>query len=140
MKIDALRIGYENQVGYLKLMSDVDIKLFFGYITIQLALANWIVTHPLETNSLKFAMLILDGSLAAVSCMLFWLNHRRRVYATKVLENFSRELGFLDTNNFEIETELQESPPVRPWFWLYVISVVVAAIGVCLIILTAEQS
>ena len=41
-RLEILRMGYDNQLRYLRLMSDLDVKVFTGYITVQLVVANWV--------------------------------------------------------------------------------------------------
>ncbi len=63
-RLKILCLGFENQVQYLRLMSDFDLKVCSGYITLQLAIAGWLATKPLKQLSLQLGIMLIDMTLA----------------------------------------------------------------------------
>lgn len=133
-KLDILRIGFENQVQYLRMMSEVDLKIFSGYITVQLILASWFAKNPVSTISLKGGFLLIEFAFALLAINTFRVNQKRREEAVSVLKNLCEALGFTVRGVFLPEKAIQESVPVRPWFWLYIATVILSAIGVAIIV------
>lgn len=134
-KLAILRLGYENQIQYLRMMSDVDLRLFTGYITVQLVLANWLASRQAQPPTVNLGIMLVDLVVAALAIKAFWVNQTRREYAVKVLEKLSKALGFTVVGAFLPEQCIQDRVPTRPWFPYYVVSVVVAFIGVATVLL-----
>ena len=135
-KLEILRLGFDNQVSYLRMMSDVDLKIFFGYMTVQLILASWLAEHPLETLSLKGGILLIDFAFAILAINAFRVNQIRRKEAVRVLANLCEALGFTVEDALLPGKCIQASVPIRPWTWLYNVTAIVAVIGVGIVVLS----
>jgi len=135
-KLKILKMGFENQVQYLRMMSDVDLRLFTGYITVQLILGSWLAQHPLQMIAYKLGILIIDWALVALAINAFRVNQVRRAEAVHVLKNLCDALGFTKEGVFLPDSKkIQSSVPLRPWNWLYNLTAILAGIGVTIIIL-----
>ena len=45
---EKLKLVHDNQIGYLRLMSDVDLRILIGYVTLQMAISAWIYTNNIQ--------------------------------------------------------------------------------------------
>jgi hypothetical protein len=135
-KLEILRLGFDNQVQYLRMMSDVDLKIFFGYITVQLVLASWLAEHPLPTLTLKSGILLINLAFAVLAINAFRVNQNRKREAVSVLRNLCEALGFTVKGTFLSDKCIQTSVPIRPWTWLYNITAIVATVGVGIVALS----
>lgn len=135
-KLEILKLGFENQVQYLRMMSDVDLKIFSGYTTAQLILASWLTKYPVSNWKLKGGLLLVDCAFTVLAINAFRVNQLRRSEAVGILRNLCEALGFTVIGVFLPEKAIQESVPTRPWTWLYYITVIFSAVGVGIIILS----
>jgi len=134
-KLEILRIGFDNQVQYLRMMSEVDLKIFSGYITIQLLVASWLAKYTLASITLKAGIIIIDLAFAVLAIIAFHVNQKRRKEAVSVLTNLCEALGFTVQGVFLPGKAIQTSLPMRPWTNWYYTAVVLAAIGVDFVVL-----
>ena len=133
-KLSILQLGFENQMQYLRMMSDVDLRLFTGYITVQLVLANWLAHQQRQPLTVNVGIMLVDLVFAGLAIKAFWVNQKRRDFAVKVVTNLSSALGFTVTGAFLRERAIQQNVPTRPWFAYYCGSVLAAVMGVGLVL------
>ena len=139
-KLEILRIGYDNQLRYLRLMSDLDVKVFTGYITVQLVVANWVARPPLTGIYVKWGVFLVDIAFTALAIAVLHNNQKRRNDSIDVLRNLSEALGFTVKGVFlagraiHPGKEIEEKVPRRPWIKLYYAGSIVSAVGIGLII------
>ena len=77
-RLEILRMGYQNQLEYLRMMSDLDLKLFTGYITLQIVLGGWLAKSPVEGLSIKVGLMVIDLAMAFIGIVAFRVNQERR--------------------------------------------------------------
>lgn len=96
LKFEALKMAFNNQVEYLRFLGQIDLRLFSGYITIQLVFASWLSKVNVESLSSKFGLLAIDGALSVVAVFLLVMNHMRRRTAIDNFKNIIEALGFTE--------------------------------------------
>jgi hypothetical protein len=139
-QLEILRIGYDNQLQYLRLMSDLDVKIFTGYITAQLVVATWVGQHPLTSIYVKWGLFLVDIAFTVLAIIVLHYNQKRRNHSVTVLRNLSEALGFTTEGVFLAGRAIHpgatvgEKVPRRPWIRLYYTMSVVSAAGIGLII------
>ena len=89
-RLEILRMGYQNQLEYLRMMSDLDLKLFTGYITLQIVLGGWLAKSPVEGLSIKVGLMVIDLAMAFIGIVAFRVNQERRAEAARVLASKQR--------------------------------------------------
>ena len=132
-RLEILRMGYQNQLEYLRMMSDLDLKLFTGYITLQIVLGGWLAKSPVEGLSIKVGLMVIDLAMAFIGIVAFRVNQERRAEAARVLGNLADALGFTVPGVFLPDRPIQESVPIRPWTRMYYFTVAVGVVGIALI-------
>ena len=137
-KLERLKLAFEKQTSYLALFTNVDFKLFIGYITLQLAFAGWMVTNSLGQTfgSIHFGLLLVDFAIAVATWGLLSMNHNRRNEEIDKLKNICEALGYLRPGEF-----LSNGAPLfnrtvsRPALNWYRFVIVVVWLGVTLVLL-----
>ncbi|MCI0389513.1 MAG: hypothetical protein MOB07_12220 [Acidobacteria bacterium] len=131
---DALKANFESQVGLLRMMTQIDLQIFTGYITLQLALGGWLSTHTLKNWWLRIGMLLIDLGFSGIASKLLYNNYRRRKEVATTVANLNEALGFTEKGIY-IEDKTINSPTVfRPWFWWYFVGIGICLLGILFII------
>lgn len=137
-RFDALKMRYQDHVELLRYLTGLELRLFSGVITIQVAIGSWLATSPIESSATLFLLLALNFVLVACGIVLFINNILRRKEAVETLENINLALGF-DTRGYYLADRALNAPSKRrvwgPW---YIAGIVIAFIGVAVIAISAN--
>ena len=137
-KFESIKYRHEDQSKLLQKMTDVDLKVFISFLTLQLALGGFITQINLDTVS-RYGLFILDISLFLVCTILLFNNYKRRKEVVGTIKNCNKALGY-DLDGAYIENGKINNPTIfRPWFWWYIIGLTISIIGI-LVVLTAKPS
>lgn len=132
-KFEAVKYRHEDQSKLLQKMTDVDLKVFISFMTLQLALGGFITQIDLSVGS-KIGLFILDFSFSLVCSILLWNNYKRRKEVAGTIKSCNKALGY-DLDGFYINDEKINSPTkFRPWFWWYIIGMLLSLIGILVIV------
>ena len=70
-EFEAVKLRFENQTEQLYRMTMIDLRIFTGFITLQIALGAWLATKGAGLSSeLKIGLAIIDIGLTYVACAL----------------------------------------------------------------------
>lgn len=77
-EFEALKCRFENQAEQLHRMTLIDLRVFSGYITIQLALAAWLATHrdSFAGAAAMSGVMAIDIVLATVTGALLYNSYK----------------------------------------------------------------
>jgi len=126
---------YVDHVELLRTMTKLDLEIFGGYMTIQLALGSFFLTKKAIFGwSTAFGMLILDAALAVIAWVLLRNNALRRKEAIVTLKNVMTAMGFYQEGAYLADKAINEPEKVRLWGPWYQIGVLVGYIGLALIV------
>lgn len=95
-EFEALKMRYEDQVELLREITKLDLQIFSGYLTLQIALGGWLIAHPLQSLMMQIGMLLIDAALAAIAGYLHYSHFHRRREAVDTIKNLNRALGFTE--------------------------------------------
>src|SRR3974390_3391636 len=95
-KFDALKMRYQDHVELLREMTRIEIRIFSGFIALQLALGSWIPVHPPKNALSSVGILLIDGVLTFISFALLRYNFFRRKEAIGTLKNVMEALGYYE--------------------------------------------
>ena len=133
-KFEALKLYYESHVSLLRELTNTDLRVFTGYITLQIAFGGWLSQNPLQGVGLKVGMLLIDLMLSGIVGVLLWNNYLRRREVVTILKNLSEALGF-DTPDIYLPGRVLNVPTsFRPWWYWYLVGIAIGAAGIALII------
>lgn len=135
-EFEALKCRFENQTEQLYRMTLIDLRVFSGYITLQLALGAWIATHSDKIPNLviKIGLMTIDLVLAVVATALLFNNYKRRKEVAGTVRNSNIALGYetpgvyLDKEKLNVHTEF------RPWVGWYFAGIAAGLLGIALIL------
>ena len=143
-EFEALKCRFENQAEQLYRLTQIDLKLFSGFFTLQLAVGGWLATQATSLPPkpiVRIAFLFLDIAIAFVATRLLYANKLRRTEVVENVRKCVRALGYQDTGVYLAGESLDWQPPdamfpkVRYFLVWYLIGAwtTVVAIGVILI-------
>ena len=135
-EFEALRCRFENQTESLHRMTLIDLRVFSGYITLQLALGAWLATHQdkLAAVTAKTGLMIIDLALALIAGVLLFNSYKRRKEVAGIVRNCNRALGY-ETEGVYLHGEALNVPTrFRPWAGWYFLGIIAAFAGVGLVL------
>jgi hypothetical protein len=79
-EFEALTCRFENQTELLHRMTLIDLQVFSGYISLQLALGAWLATHEHDLTGLvpRIGVMLIDLVPMVVAGALLYNNYKRR--------------------------------------------------------------
>ena len=116
--------------------TNLDLKIFFGYISLQLAVGGWILTKSNIIDSLqaRLGMAIIDIALAALTALILHRNSIRRTEVVKIVRRLNEALGFRENDVYVKNGPLHDEVTLVLWFKYYRIGIIVGLIGVLLVL------
>lgn len=139
LRFEALKVGFVNKTEYLRILSQKDLRIFSGYITVQLVLAGWLSKNPISDRGREAAIFLIVLALALIVTMLIYKNNVRRGIAVEDLALLSEALKYTVPGAYLEGKVLQAVPKVRSSFGWYAGAIVVAVIAIALMIFTPAQ-
>ena len=88
-KFESLKMRYKDHVELLRFMTKLDVQIFSGYITVQLALGAWIAANPIKGCWTKLGIILIDLVLAAIAFMLLHKDAKRRTEVVGIIKNIN---------------------------------------------------
>ena len=143
-EFEALRLRYEDQVELLRALTNLDMKIFTGFITVQLVLGGWISAYPISDVFVQTGLFLIDIVFAFLAGRLLYNQFKRRKEVINTVKNLNEALGFNKSGTYLPDRAINATSSTRPWFWWYIIGICVATFGLSLILFGAtplqEQS
>lgn len=135
-EFEALRCRFENQTEQLHQMTLIDLRVFSGYITLQLAFGAWLATHQNELVgcTARIGLMVIDLVLAAVASALLYNSYKRRKEVADIVHNCNKALGYETDGVYLDETTLNVPTQFRPWAGWYFLGIAAALVGVGLVL------
>ena len=138
-EFEAVKLQFKSQRELLYRLTMIDLRIFSGFITLQLALGAWLATKGVSLAiGLKLGMAIIDSSLAYVAIVLLYNNSRRRKEAVGTIRNCSKALGYIKAGVFLEDEPLLVDHKLRLWQKYYYIGISTTLIGVVLVLIYAS--
>ena len=134
-EFEALKLRYEDQVGLLRALTEIDFKLFTSFFTLQLLLGSFLLTQSSAAAKHQASLAIVDAVLAILSVKLLYNNHRRRQEVGDTIGNLNAALGFTEPGVYLEGRPLNPPYQRRYWFKWYAVGVAVATCGVLMVLL-----
>ncbi len=138
-KLELLKVLYETQVQYLRWLSQIDLKLFTGFMAVQMVLAGWLLQRDAAPpNPQLIGMPIIDILMAFVACTLLWKNHRRRLQEIDTLKDVFEAIGYTVPGAYLTGRPLIKPPQSRTSLSWYIVGIVVSVGVVSLALFTSN--
>jgi hypothetical protein len=137
-RFEALRIRFEDQARLLTTMTDLDLRIFGGYISIQLALGGWLGQQESTKIWAAIGIAIIDLAMAAIAGVM--LRHNA-VYRTEVVTNIKNAMDafeFTRSGAYLHDRPLNSMGPTRRWAPLFYVGILAGYIGLLLVIFSGR--
>ncbi len=122
-RFEALKLGYQNQVDYLRLLTNIDLKLFFGFMTVQLALAGWLAKGSESIEETRLGIFLIVFFLALVAVVMLVMTDLKRKRVIGHLKNYCDALGFTKSGKYLDGSPLEAEPGSKSWLWVYILAI-----------------
>ena len=83
LKFEALKLSYTTQTELLHRLTQIDLRIFSGYISVQLIFGGWSAKNPINSLPAQFGILLINVALTIVACGLLHNNYLRRKEVVK---------------------------------------------------------
>jgi hypothetical protein len=135
-EFESLKLRYEDQVTLLRSLTAHDMRIFSGFITIQILLGGWISVHPVESVTVKVGLSIIDTVFALIAGSLLYNSYNRRKEVIDTVKNLNEALGYTEKNIYLKDKAINSSykTKTRFWFWWYIIGIAFAWFGFLLVL------
>lgn len=137
-KFEALKMRYEDHVELLRMMTGLDLSLFSGVMTVQLALGGWLASNPISSWAALVLVLALDFIVAFIAGVLLRNNKLRRLEAVGTLKNVMVALGFYRPGFFVDGIAINAPSTTRLWGPWYMGGVLIGYVGVVAVAVAAK--
>lgn len=138
-KFESVKYRHEDQAKLLQMMTEIDLKVFMSFLTLQLALGGFLSQFSVTTEG-KLGLLFIDISLSLICSILLWNNYKRRKEVVGTLKNCNKALGYDVDGIYIKDGKINSATKFRPWFWWYIIGVIISLIGIVIILTTSPIS
>lgn len=132
-KFEALKLRYTDHVELLRFMTKLDVQIFSGYITVQLALGAWIGSHPINGCWPKIGIILIDLVLAAIASKLLYNDFRRREEVVGIIRNINEALNFDTKGAYLPDKPINVETKTRPWFLWFMFGIIFGVIGIIMV-------
>ena len=134
-RFDVLKLRFEDQVALLRKLTEVDLQVFGGYLTVSLAFGSWVSQNPIKDHLSILGLIIISLVLAISSTTLLLFNFKRRVEIVATIKNINTALGY-DTVGAFVEGKTLNAPTIfRPWRHIYFLCIWSVFCGLLLVLL-----
>ncbi len=141
-KLEYLPAAFNNQVEYLRYLGNIDLRIFSGYITLQLVLAGWLSKLTTAIFAAKLGFFLIDLSLSVVAAFLLVMNDKRRSLALVNFNSIVDAMGFRKPGEYVPvgPLHLPSDKRVPSSLPRYLVFIVISTIGVLLVLITVEAT
>ena len=132
-KFEALKLRYADHAELLRFITKLDVQLFSGYITLQLALGAWLATHPINGIWPKIGVIVIDIVLAVIAYKLLWNDYKRREEVVGIIKNINDVLNFNKSGAYLSDSPINVQTETRSWHKWFFVGIVVGVLGIILV-------
>jgi len=136
-KSKALITAYVEQIRYLRYLSQIDLRVFSGSITVQIVLAGWLSSVKSTGYPFKVIFIVLDLCLVLSAVLLLGRNANRRKIEVAKLSKILEALEFTKDGWYLPAGSLLDPPVVRSSLTLYWLVLFASFLGVAAILVFA---
>ncbi len=140
-EIEVLLTNLNNHVEHIRYLTQVDLRIFGGYIALQLAFAGWLIKNPVQGVSLMVGLIVIDVTISIIAATVLYFNYKRREEIVNTLENINQALGlnvegaYIEGITINAKNIVFAQKGFNPWLWLYLVGIGSINIGVILVLI-----
>lgn len=114
-RFDILKLRYDDQVTLLRKLTDVNLQVFGGYLTLSLAFGSWVSQHPIKDLPSRGGLTIISLTLAIATTTFLLFNAKRREEIVATVRNLNEALGYESVGLFLPDQSINAKTKFRPW-------------------------
>ena len=136
-KFEAVKYRHNDQSLLSQKLIDIDLKVFFGYITIQLLLGSFLIKHKDSIGLIDSLGIAIVDLVFAVVCLIFLIyNTKRRVEVIDTIKNCNEIMKFNSKDYFKGGISVNGKSKIKKHSFIYgyFIGVIGTIIGILVII------
>jgi hypothetical protein len=137
-EFEALKLEYETQIQLLRFLTNLDLRIIAGYITIQLVLGSWLLENPVTERVQIRGLLLIDFVVAVLAAILVRNTYLRRKEVVEVIKNLNDALGYNTPGVYLEDRAIHVPTTFRPWRGIYWTAITLGFIGIVLIMYGAS--
>ena len=140
-EFEAVKLLYENQTEQLYRMTMIDLRIFTGFITLQIVLGAWFATKGSVLSGellMKVGLSVIDIGLTYVACALLRNSALRRKEVAAIVINCAEALGYKTPGAFLEAAPLDVKLELRLWKNYYYFGIAISLVGVLLVLANAS--
>lgn len=119
-KFEALKTRYVEHASHMRDLNQFELRVFGGFLTIQLVLAGWFGSHPLENTLAKVGVFVVDLALLIVCLQILRAVRVRRGEVRETILNINEALGFYEPGVYLSDKAINPPPTPPAFHWFYV--------------------
>ena len=132
-KFEALKLRYDDHVELLRFITKLDVQIFSGYITLQLALGAWLATNTPEDILSKIGITLIDLTLGTIAGKVLHNDYLRRKEVVAIIRNLCEALRYRKVGYYVPDKAIDIDTQARAWWQWYLLGIISAVIGIILI-------
>ena len=135
-KFDAIKHRHQDTSTLLSNMTNIDLRLFTGYLIAQFFIVSLILRFYLIFGIIeRFGLLVIDCALSLVIMGLLERSKNRRHEAVATIKNCNDALGYTTENIYPIKGIINGKTYYKPWYgkFGYRFGIFIGILGVFLI-------
>lgn len=136
-KIELIRYRHEDQARLLTKLSDMDLKIFSGFLTLELVFGSFLLTQNICSWIIKITMIFFQLTLCFVCGWVLYYNFKRRKEVVKTIKNCNEFLGFNESKAYLENGKIDLDTKPRSWFPIYSIGILASFLAVAILIIAS---
>lgn len=129
-KFEAILHQHDTTAKLLQALTNIDLKLFFGYLGGQFVVGSFVVLNSPKFGLIyRLSLLLLDIVLTMVVWQLLKKSRIRRQEARIIINNCNEALGYTRKGVFLEDRSTHYSIQFKPWFKEYRFGIIAAFFG-----------
>ncbi len=137
-RFDVLKLRYDDQVSLLRKLTDVDLQVFSGYLTVSLAFGSWLSQQqPLDYLAL-IGLAVIAAVLAISTTVMLLFNFKRRVEVVATVKNLNEAFGFEAAGAIIPDKKVNATTVFRPWRSVYYLCISSVFFGLSLLLYSKQ--
>jgi hypothetical protein len=137
-KLTVLLERYKEHAAHIRHLDNFDVRIFGGFITLQLALASWFAVNPIHAPLIKLGVIAVNAALLLVAFFIISGSRNRRKEVVQVIWNISEALGLDRAGTYLAEKPINPPPHPRR-FWWYEIGCIIGFVGTTIVLCVSLQ-
>ena len=132
-EFEDLKVRFKDQVELSHRLTQIDLKVFTGFLTLQLLMSSWLAVNKGKITS-EIGLFVIDVSLAVLAVKILYNQYLRRKEVIETVKNCNEALGYEEVGVYLDGKALNVHTKTRYWFGWYVAAIVVSVIGISLVL------